>query len=113
MPIYEYRCLSCGRNFQLLILNHLDAEFAACPSCGSGELKKLISRTSYHRSEKDRLESYNPAQPQGDCFYADTRNIGLSAKKRAQRMGVDLGGEFESKLDKLRSDPSRVFDRGD
>jgi len=113
MPIYEYRCLSCGRNFQLLLLNRRDVETAACPSCGAAELKKLISRTSYHRSEKDRLESFDPAQAQCDGFYSDTRNIGLSAKKRAERMGVDLGGEFESKLDTLRSDPGRVFDGGD
>ncbi|MFO8090487.1 MAG: zinc ribbon domain-containing protein [Desulfatiglandaceae bacterium] len=113
MPIYEYSCLSCGRNFQLLVLNRRDVEAAVCPSCGGGELKRLISRTSYHRSERDRLESFDPAQPQGDGFYSDTRNIGLGAKKRAERMGVDLGGEFESKLDRLRSDPGRVFDDGD
>jgi putative FmdB family regulatory protein len=113
MPIYEYRCLSCGRNFQLLVLNRQDVETAVCPSCGAKDLKRLISRTSYHRSERDRLESFNPAQPQSDGFYSDTRNIGLSAKKRAERMGVDLGREFESKLDRLRSDPGRVFDEGD
>jgi len=113
MPIYEYRCLACGGNFQLLVLNQGEAEAAVCPACGAGRLKRLISRTSYHRSEKDRLESFDPAQSQCDGFFSDTRNIGLGAKKRAERMGVDLGSEFESKLDRLRSDPGRVFDKGD
>jgi putative FmdB family regulatory protein len=113
MPIYEYCCVACGRTFQLLVLNQRDVETAVCPSCGAGELKRLISRTSYHKSEKDRLESFDPSQAQAESFYSDTRNIGLSAKKRAERMGVDLGVEFESKLDRMRSDPGRVLDDGD
>jgi len=70
----------------------------------------LISRTSYHRSEADRIESFDPGRRQPDCFYSDTRNIGLGARKRAKQMGVDLGSEFESRLDSLRSDPGSVLD---
>jgi hypothetical protein len=80
-----------------------------CPKCGGRRLKKLISRVAYHVSEQDRLDAYDPSAPKSDSFYGDSRNIGLHAKKRAKQMGVDLGGGFEEKLEKLRTDPGSVL----
>jgi hypothetical protein len=60
-------------------------------------------------SENDRLEAFDPKDTQSDSFCRDSRNIGLCAKKRAQQMGVDLGSEFETKLEKLRTDPGSVL----
>ena len=110
MPIYEYECKSCGREFQALVLKRDEEREVKCDRCGAGDLRKLISRVAYHASEADRLASFDPSARQGDSFYRDTRNIGLSAKKRAQQMGVDLGSSFETKLDRLRSNPAKVFD---
>ena len=45
MPIYEYRCLKCERQFEL-VRKFSDAPLSTCPECG-GELKKLISPTSF------------------------------------------------------------------
>ncbi|MBW1797278.1 MAG: zinc ribbon domain-containing protein [Deltaproteobacteria bacterium] len=109
MPIYEYQCQACERQFQSLVMKNEDDENLLCPECGSPNLKKLISRVAYHVSESDRLASYNPKTARSDSFYKDTRNIGLSAKKRAQQMGVDLGSSFETKLEKLRTDPGSVL----
>ncbi|RMH62283.1 MAG: zinc ribbon domain-containing protein [Zetaproteobacteria bacterium] len=41
MPIYEYRCSSCGHEFETLVLRKDEA--VACPQCQSNELDKLIS----------------------------------------------------------------------
>ncbi len=42
MPIYEYRCLSCGHQFELLVLppRELTAE---CPACHGQLLERLTS----------------------------------------------------------------------
>ena len=109
MPIYEYICRRCKGQFQTLLMRAADENDLACPTCGSQRLKRLISRVAYHQSEKDRLNSYDPAARHSDDFYKDSRNIGLQAKKRAQQMGVDLGSGFESKLEKLRTDPGSVI----
>ena len=109
MPIYEYQCMACKRQFQSLVMKNEDEEGLLCPECGSPKLKKLISRVAYHVSESDRLADYDPKAARSDSFYKDTRNIGLSAKKRAQQMGVDLGKNFETKLEKLRTDPGSVL----
>jgi hypothetical protein len=84
-----------------------------CPRCGKGKKRRLISRVAYHVSEQDRLTSFNPAAAKEDAFFRDSRNIGLAAKKRAQKMGVDLGGGFEEKLEKLRTDPGSVIRDGE
>lgn len=41
MPIYEYRCCGCQREFELLVRN--DSE-AICPECGDRRLERLVSR---------------------------------------------------------------------
>jgi len=109
MPIYEYRCSHCRTIFQSLVLKKEEETDLACPECGGDKLVKLISRVSYHVSESDRLAAFDPNANQGDAFYGDSRNIGLQAKKRAQQMGVELGGGFEEKLEKLRTDPGSVL----
>lgn len=40
MPIYEYGCQKCGKEFEELVL---DGQPPICPYCGSNETEKLIS----------------------------------------------------------------------
>ena len=109
MPIYEYQCYGCERQFQSLMMGKDDEKNLLCPNCGGRKLKRLISRVTYHVSESDRLAAFDPKSTKSDSYYKDTRNIGLAAKKRAQQMGVDLGSSFEEKVDKLRTDPGSVI----
>jgi len=45
MPIYEYRCLDCGEEFE--VIQKVSARpLRKCRKCG-GRLEKLISRTSF------------------------------------------------------------------
>ena len=46
MPIYEYRCTSCGNVFEK-IQKFSDPPLASCESC-NGKVEKLISRTAFH-----------------------------------------------------------------
>jgi putative FmdB family regulatory protein len=113
MPLYEYECQNCGKIFQSLVLKREEEKTLKCPGCAGADLKRLISRVAYHVSESDRLSSYDPTSRQSDSFYRDSRNIGLSAQKRAKQMGVDLGSAFDEKLDRLRTDPSSVLKDSD
>jgi hypothetical protein len=92
-----------------LVIRKTEEEEVVCPHCGGKEKRKLISRVAYHVSEQDRLNAYRPQDARDDAFFRDSRNIGLSAKKRAQDLGVDLGKGFEEKLEKLRTDPASVI----
>ena len=45
MPIYEYRCKGCKKEFELL-QKITDEPLATCPKCGK-QVKRLISQTSF------------------------------------------------------------------
>jgi putative FmdB family regulatory protein len=43
MPLYEYRCRTCGKQFEMLRrMQDADAELQ-CPECWSKEVERLIS----------------------------------------------------------------------
>ena len=46
MPIYEYRCGSCGLEKEFL-QKISDAPIAVCPSCGQSTMTKLISAAGF------------------------------------------------------------------
>jgi len=46
MPIYEYRCESCGHEHEAM-QKMSDASLTDCPSCGEAELKKLVSAAGF------------------------------------------------------------------
>jgi putative FmdB family regulatory protein len=41
MPIFEYQCASCGKEFELLVRNSSPAP--GCPVCSGTELRKKLS----------------------------------------------------------------------
>ena len=45
MPIYEYKCMKCGNEFEAM-QKFSDSPLKKCPSC-SGVVKRLISRSSF------------------------------------------------------------------
>jgi putative FmdB family regulatory protein len=69
MPIYEYRCSSCG--VQKEHLQKMNAEpLTSCPACGANDYTKLVSAAGF--------------QLKGSGWYAtDFKNSGSAAKKPA------------------------------
>jgi putative FmdB family regulatory protein len=67
MPLYEYKCVTCGREFELLVRG---PEAVSCPACASSSVERMvssfavsseasrqISRASVHkRNTKNRLD---------------------------------------------------------
>ena len=47
MPIYEYRCTSCGHEKELL-QKLSDPPLTECPACGKSTLEKLVSAAGFH-----------------------------------------------------------------
>jgi putative FmdB family regulatory protein len=47
MPIYEYRCTSCGHEKEVL-QKLSDPPLIECPACGKFSLGKLVSAAGFH-----------------------------------------------------------------
>ena len=59
MPIFEFSCKGCGKEFEALVRPQDAAP--ACPSCNSADLEKLISRPAI-KSESTHALAMKAAQ---------------------------------------------------
>jgi len=103
MPIYEYRCDHCKKEFSQLFLNCKEVVHVRCRFCNSKNLTRLVSSFCVHQTEESRLSSFDTSKPRGDDFYKDSRNIGLWAKKRMRELGADLGPKMDEIVEKGRT----------
>ncbi len=111
MPIYEYRCNQCNKEFSELFLNPNEIKKIRCKYCHSPNLTRLISSFSVHQTEESRLAQFDTSKPRGDEYYKDSRNVGLWAKKRMKELGVDLGSKMDEIVEKGRA--GKILDEYD
>jgi putative FmdB family regulatory protein len=64
MPIYEYRCESCGDKFEKLVRRSTDVLDAGCPSCGEKHLEQQYSMFAA-RGGASSDSSFTPAETRG------------------------------------------------
>jgi putative FmdB family regulatory protein len=50
MPIYEYQCGKCNKQFEYLVLS--SCEVPDCPACRSKKVNKLMSASTYFSKSK-------------------------------------------------------------
>jgi putative FmdB family regulatory protein len=62
MPVYEYRCAACEKEFEELVFGD---DIPACPRCGGKEADRLMSRTCFRVSGGDSAPA--PASGGGGC----------------------------------------------
>jgi putative FmdB family regulatory protein len=67
MPIYEYRCLACGHQFEALVRAH---DTPVCGSCQSTQLERLLSMFAVS-SESTRQSSLSLARKQNKKVLRD------------------------------------------
>ena len=100
MPIYEYRCRTCGRLTSKFVRNIADEAAPACQHCG-GRTARALSRFAYHKSEQRVLEEYG-AMPQRAEDYKDPRQIGRWVEKKFDDYGMELPQEARQMIDAAR-----------
>ena len=83
MPIYEYRCSSCGHELEAL-QRFADAPLTDCPTCSAQALVKLVSAAGfqlkgsgwYATDFKGGGSKPAAAKPDGDAKAAETKSDG-------------------------------------
>jgi putative FmdB family regulatory protein len=93
MPIYEYRCSSCGHELEAL-QKFSDAPLTACPACSRDSLVKLISAAGF--------------QLKGTGWYATDFKSSSTAKPAAKAEGESKPAEAkaDAKSDTASASPA-------
>ncbi len=94
MPIYEYRCLDCGHQFELM-QKFSDPPAETCTSC-TGTVQKLISRSAFHLK--------------GSGWYVT--DYGRNGSANAKAAGKE-GSENSSQSSSESSDTKSTSDKSD
>jgi putative FmdB family regulatory protein len=120
MPIYEYRCLDCGRKVSIFwrSLSAVDEKKARCEHCSSRRLVRLVSRVRVVRGSSDELDSSGDMDDalldeMANLDENDPRALGRFMRKMAEQSGEDLGPEFEEVVGRLEKgeDPEEIEKR--
>ena len=102
MPLYEYRCSDCRRQFMRLVRLDQADSVPDCPTCAAPGTK-LVSAPALHRSESARLAEFHPDDARRPGFYRDPRNIGLATKRRLLDSNLDLGPQVDEIIERGRT----------
>ena len=101
MPIYEYRCRSCGKPSQVFFRSFSATTNPSCPHCQSEEMERVPSRVAQVRSESGYQDMLSDPASFGDMDYEDPRSMAEWAKKMGEASGVDLGGDYDEMVDQM------------
>jgi putative FmdB family regulatory protein len=63
MPIYEYSCKACQRDFEELVMRRSDEDDVRCPACKGKRVEKRMSRPAAHSSGEGGGASAAGASP--------------------------------------------------
>ncbi len=104
MPIYEYRCLSCRKVSEFLILN-LNSPFTpVCPRCGGTELERLLSRIRVRLSEETRMERLADPHRWGglaDVDESDPAGMARMMRQMGPHLQEAMGEDYPGEVDQM------------
>jgi putative FmdB family regulatory protein len=64
MPLFEYECRGCGKQFEYLTR---DGQSPSCPACQGGDLQKLLSVFAAQSSTPAKSFKSQPPAAGGSC----------------------------------------------
>lgn len=115
MPIYEFRCLKCGRVSSFFARSVTTDADPDCPHCGHGEMKRVLSGFAIGKGSSggggDAFEDDMGDMPDLDGLdEQDPRSLGRFLRRAAEQAGEDLDPEMDEICGRLEAgeDPERI-----
>ena len=106
MPTYDFNCLDCQQRFDVTMsYSEYGSRPVKCIHCGSGNVRRRMTRVRIARSEDSRMESMmDESALQG--MENDPKALGQMMKKMGKEMGEDVPPEFDDVVDRLEAGQS-------
>jgi putative FmdB family regulatory protein len=101
MPNYDFRCLNCGKRFEVFLsfTEYGKAEIK-CSFCGSAKVQRKIGRIMVARSNESRADEFsNPSML--DNMGQDTESMGRMMRKMSSETGEPMPPEFDEVVGRL------------
>jgi putative FmdB family regulatory protein len=99
MPIYEYRCETCGKISEFLLIRTGEKLAPQCKKCKSKKMTRVLSRVRVIRSEESRMESLADPSKWGDLDERDPKSMAKWMKKMGKEMGEDMGEDVDQMVE--------------
>ena len=112
MPLYEYRCLQCGKVTTHLVGMTIEQPVLCCSQCGSQELERLISRFRHLLGEEDRMERLLDPSALSGVDENDPRSIARWARKMGKGLGEEAGEDFDELIEEMEETAAREIEKG-
>ncbi len=115
MPIYEYRCNACKRTTSVFQRSIGTAVSATCEQCGSADLDRLMSKFAFRRSAGGDLGAagFDDEALLDGVDENDPRSVARWARQMGDRMGEDMGPEFDQMLERMEAGEAPDDGEGD
>lgn len=99
MPLFEFRCADCAKQFTFLSGVIAENSEPTCPRCGSTQLKKLISRIARGRNEDERMEAIAEQLESADMD--DPHDLRRFAREMGREMSAETGEDMTEELEQM------------
>jgi putative FmdB family regulatory protein len=116
MPLYEYHCDACGREFEL-IRKFSDPPLEKCPHCDSGPVRKLMSSpafqfkgTGWYITDYAKKEAGSPSgdgKPEAGAKDAGEKTGEKSGEKTDKTGGTEKSDKAEQAEKKASKDDAK------
>ncbi len=105
MPVYEYKCKSCGREFEYQ-QRMSDPDKTECEAC-KGELERLISRTAFQLKGGGWYKDlYASTKPSGDSGSTSASTVKATEGVPSSSSSSDSSSSSSSSSDSSSSSSS-------
>ena len=99
MPLFEYSCCDCGKQFTFLVGVIADNDDVKCPRCGSIDLKKLMSRFTRGRSDDARMEAIAEKMESRDID--DPGELRRFAREMGRELSAESGEDMTEEIEQM------------
>ena len=107
MPIYEYLCKDCRKKSEFITFSVAVKVNPKCPSCGSKNMTRLISRVRVIMSEETRLEALADPSKFGDLDENDPKSMARFMKKMGREFGDELGEDVDKIIEEAMEEKEK------